>query len=222
VFLAALYVTSEGLRAVSLGEHVPESTRSSAATTVFRSANLNAAREQVMLLAQTPVVRAADRTYNALRELRDVVGQEHDHDSPSYREVLLRYQRELKTLRTTCARTSALHHSTKTTQRRDSRTPIRPTHRTRATAAMGASDAVSSRKVCRSGDHIGVVVAIMLLTQPVRLGRLLVQVVRLGPGEGSAAVAPRRASVAPLPRARRVLGLVRLWSGRGRRPGRSL
>jgi hypothetical protein len=101
VFLAALHVTSEGLRAVSLGEGVPETTRPSAARTVFRSANLNAAREQVLLLAQTPVVRAADRTYVALRVLRDVVGQEHDHDSPSYREVLLRYQQELKTLRTT-------------------------------------------------------------------------------------------------------------------------
>ena len=100
-YLAALHVASEGLRAVSLGEHAPEVARSSAARTVFRSANLGAAREQIVLSAHSPAVRAADETYRGLRTLRDVVGQEHDHDSSSYQEVLHRYQRALKALRTT-------------------------------------------------------------------------------------------------------------------------
>jgi hypothetical protein len=99
-YLAAVHVASEALRAVSLGEHSPEVARSSTARTAFRAANLNAAREQIVLLADTSVVRAADETYRELRNLRDVVGQEHNHDSTVYQGVLHRYQRALKGVRT--------------------------------------------------------------------------------------------------------------------------
>lgn len=98
-YLAALHVTSEGIRAVSLGEHGPETSRPSAARAAFRSANLNATREQLVLLAPALIVRAADETFKGLRELRDLVGQGHDLESPDYRQVLDRYQLVLKTLR---------------------------------------------------------------------------------------------------------------------------
>lgn len=61
--------------------------------------NLNATREQLVLLAPSPIVRAADETFKGLRELRDLVGQGHDLKSPDYQQVLNRYQLILKTLR---------------------------------------------------------------------------------------------------------------------------
>ena len=51
-YLAALHATSDGIRAVSLGEHTPETPKPSAARAVFRSANLNATREQLVLRPQ--------------------------------------------------------------------------------------------------------------------------------------------------------------------------
>jgi hypothetical protein len=98
-YLAALHATSEGIRAVSLGEHTPETPRPSAARAAFRSANLNATREQLVLLAPAAIVRAADETFKGLRKLRDLAGQGHDLESPDYQQVLNRYQLVLKTLR---------------------------------------------------------------------------------------------------------------------------
>jgi hypothetical protein len=98
-YLAALHATSEGIRAVSLGEHTPETPRPSAARAAFRSAHLNATREQLVLLAPAAIVRVADETFKGLRKLRDLVGQGHDLESPDYQQVLNRYQLVLKTLR---------------------------------------------------------------------------------------------------------------------------
>ena len=91
-YLAALHATSDGIRAVSLGEYVPETSRPSAARAAFRSANLNAIREQLVLLAPALIVRAADETFKGLRQLRDLVSQGHDLESPEYQQVLNRYQ----------------------------------------------------------------------------------------------------------------------------------
>jgi hypothetical protein len=99
-YLAALHTTSEEIRAVSLGEHSVETTRQSAARTAFRSAHLNACREQLVLLAPEPIVRASDGTFTALRDLRDVVGRGGDLNSPDYQQILTRYQAALTTLRT--------------------------------------------------------------------------------------------------------------------------
>jgi hypothetical protein len=98
-YLAALHATSEQIRAVSLGEHPPEASRQSAARAAFRSAKLNACREQLVLLAPEPVVRAGDQTFTALRDLRDAVGHGSDLNSPDYLEILSRYQAALKGLR---------------------------------------------------------------------------------------------------------------------------
>jgi len=70
-YLAALHATSEEIRTVSLGEHSPETSRQSAARMAFRSANLNACREQLVLLAPRQIVHAGDETFTTLRQLRD-------------------------------------------------------------------------------------------------------------------------------------------------------
>jgi len=98
-YLSALHGTSENIRAVSLGEHAPDVSRTLAAMAAFRSANLNAAREQLVLLAPAPVVHAADDTFRALRELRNLLTQGSDLSTPDYKQVLTRYQLSLKTLR---------------------------------------------------------------------------------------------------------------------------
>ncbi len=64
-----------------------------------RSANLKATREQIMLLAPAPIVRAADDTFRRLRALRDLLGQGHNFESPDYKQALNRYQLALMTLR---------------------------------------------------------------------------------------------------------------------------
>jgi hypothetical protein len=99
VYLTALHAASEGVRAVSLGEHPPEAPRPSAARTAFRSANLSGSREQLVLLAPAPIVGAADETFRSLRELRDLVGQGGGLESPGYQQMLTRYQLALKRLR---------------------------------------------------------------------------------------------------------------------------
>jgi hypothetical protein len=98
-YLAALHATSEGIRDVSLGQHDDAVSRSSAARAAFRSANLNAAREQIVLLAAAAIVRAADKTFTSLRALRDVVGHGGTLDTPDYRQHLDGYQQALKALR---------------------------------------------------------------------------------------------------------------------------
>jgi len=99
-YLAALHATSEELRSVSLGEHAPQTSRSSAARAAFRVAQLNACREQLVLLApREPTVRVGDETFTTLRELRDAIGQGSDVDSPDYRQILKRYQGALYELR---------------------------------------------------------------------------------------------------------------------------
>ncbi|MEU0877026.1 hypothetical protein ABZ345_00395 [Lentzea sp. NPDC005914] len=98
-YLAALHTTSESIRAVSLDEHDADVRRSSAARAAFSTANLNAAREQIVLLAPASVVRAADKTFTTLRSLHDIVAQGGDLDSPNYRETLSVYQHALKDLR---------------------------------------------------------------------------------------------------------------------------
>ncbi len=65
----------------------------------LRSAKLNACREQLVLLAPEPIVRAGDEAFTALRELRDAVGQGSDLNSPDYQQILKRYQAALKGLR---------------------------------------------------------------------------------------------------------------------------
>jgi hypothetical protein len=98
-YLAALHATSEEIRVVSLGERPRGTSRQSAARAAFRSAQLNACREQLVLLAPEPTVRAGDGTFTALRDLRDVVGHGGDLDSPDYQQVLTRFQAALKALR---------------------------------------------------------------------------------------------------------------------------
>jgi hypothetical protein len=98
-YLAALHATSEEIRAVSLGEHRAEMSRHSAARAAFRSAKLNACREQLVLLAPEPIVRAGDDTFTALRDLRDAVGHGSDLNSADYGPILRRYQAALKELR---------------------------------------------------------------------------------------------------------------------------
>lgn len=98
-YLAALHATSEEIRAVSLGEHAPETSRQSAARTAFRSAKLNIQREQLVLMAPEPVVRASDETFRTLRELRDVVGDGADRQAVEYQAILDRYQAALASLR---------------------------------------------------------------------------------------------------------------------------
>lgn len=83
----------------ALGEFVPETSRPSASRAAFRSANLNATREQLLLLAPASIVRAADETFKGLRKLRDLVGQGHGLESPDYQQILNRHQLTLKTLR---------------------------------------------------------------------------------------------------------------------------
>ena len=61
-YLAALHATSDGIRPVSFGEHTPQTPKPSAARTVFRSANLDATREQLVLLAPAPIVRSGRRS----------------------------------------------------------------------------------------------------------------------------------------------------------------
>lgn len=87
------------MRAVSYGEHDVDITRASAARAAYRSTNVNAAREQIILLAAAPVVRAADKVFASLRLLRDVAGQGSGQDSPDYQQVLTEYQGALKYLR---------------------------------------------------------------------------------------------------------------------------
>jgi hypothetical protein len=99
VYLAAIHATSEEIRSVALGEYPPETSRPSAARSAFHSAQLNACREQVVLLAPARVVHAADGTFTALRELRDIVSSGGDLDSPDYRKSLGRYQAGLNELR---------------------------------------------------------------------------------------------------------------------------
>ena len=60
---------------------------------------MNAAREQIVLLAAATVVQAADKTFASLRSLRDVAGRGGPQDSSDYRQVLAEYQRALKNLR---------------------------------------------------------------------------------------------------------------------------
>lgn len=98
-YLAALHSTSEEIRAVSLGEQPSGTSRPSAARAAFRSAQLNACREQVVLVASAPVVRVADGTFTTLRELRDVVGAGGDLDSADYQRCRASYQGHLKELR---------------------------------------------------------------------------------------------------------------------------
>lgn len=98
-YLFALHGTSENIRAVSLGEHAPDASRTLAAMAAFRSSNLNAAREQLVLLAPAPVVHAADDTFRPLRKMRNLLAQGYDFSAPTYKEVLTRYQLALKTLR---------------------------------------------------------------------------------------------------------------------------
>jgi hypothetical protein len=98
-YLAALHAASGGIRAVSLGDHAPETPKASAARLAFRSANLNAAREQVVLLAPAPVVRTAGQTFRELRELRDLAGAGTAPQSQEYQQVLTRYQLALRRLR---------------------------------------------------------------------------------------------------------------------------
>jgi hypothetical protein len=98
-YLAALHATSERIRTVSHGEHLPEASTPSAAREAFSSANLNATREQIMLVAPAPIVRAADDAFRRLRTLRNLLSQGHDSESPDYKQALYRYQLALKTLR---------------------------------------------------------------------------------------------------------------------------
>jgi hypothetical protein len=98
-YLAALHATSEGLRAVSLGEHSVEVPRAAAARAAFRTTNLNALRELLVLLAPAPIVLRAGETFRELRNLRDVVAGSQDLDPPDYQPVLMRYQLALKRLR---------------------------------------------------------------------------------------------------------------------------
>lgn len=98
-YLAALHATSEGLRAVSLGEHPTEVSRPSAARAAFRSTSLNAVRELLVLQAPTPIVLAAAETFRQLRDLRDVVARSRDLDPADYEQVLNRYQVALARLR---------------------------------------------------------------------------------------------------------------------------
>lgn len=78
---------------------MPETSRPSASGAAFRSANLNATCEQLVLLAPASIVRAADETFKGLRELRDLVGQGHDLESPDYQQILNRHHLTVKTLR---------------------------------------------------------------------------------------------------------------------------
>lgn len=100
-YLAALHATSEQIRAVSLGEHEPETPRTQAARAAFRSADLSAGREQLVLLAPARIVRAGDDAFRTLRELRDIVGEGAGLDAPDYQRVLGRYQAALRQLRDT-------------------------------------------------------------------------------------------------------------------------
>lgn len=98
-YLAALHTTSQEIRDVTLTEHTAAASKSSAAQIAFRSSALNACREQLALLAPKPTLTAGDDAYEALRELRDVVGGGGGVDHPDYQRTLARYQAALNALR---------------------------------------------------------------------------------------------------------------------------
>ena len=97
-FLAALHATSEALRVVPTSAGA-SADRRPAAWAAFGSANVNAVREQLELLAPTPVLQVGRETFRALRELRDLVADGHNIESKDYRRVLSRYQERLIRLR---------------------------------------------------------------------------------------------------------------------------
>ena len=82
----------DAIRVVSLNEHDTQLSRVSAAVTAFGSAHLNAAREHVALVAPESVASAADATFRALRNLRDLLRQGHDLESSEYQQGLAQYQ----------------------------------------------------------------------------------------------------------------------------------
>jgi hypothetical protein len=93
-YLASLHAASEAIRAVSLADH-PAEALTGAARDAFREAGLRSTREQLVLLAPESVVRVADDAFRALRELRDLVGDGHDLESPDYQLTLGRYHAAL-------------------------------------------------------------------------------------------------------------------------------
>lgn len=74
-YLSSLHEANEAMRAVSLGEHSQELTRTAAARAAFRAAGVTRAREQVILLAPADVVVAADEAFRCLRIIRDRIGE---------------------------------------------------------------------------------------------------------------------------------------------------
>lgn len=98
-YLTALHRANEAMRAVSLGEHATGTTLELAARAAFRSGGVYETREQVILVASEPVVRAADAVFQRLRELRDLIGQGGTLGSAGYEPALMAYGDGLQALR---------------------------------------------------------------------------------------------------------------------------
>jgi hypothetical protein len=100
-YLTALHRANEAMRAVSLGEHPDGTTMELGARAAFRAGGVYETREQVILVASEPVVRAAEVVFRRLRELRDLLGQGGRLGSEGYEPALVAYGDALQALRDT-------------------------------------------------------------------------------------------------------------------------
>ncbi|TDC83613.1 hypothetical protein [Actinomadura sp. 7K507] len=98
-YLNALHEANQTMRAVSLGDFPPETTRDLAARAAFREAGVNQAQEHLVLVASEQVIRAAGETTTALRGLRDRIRGGEDHTAADYQSEFHFFSDRLHELR---------------------------------------------------------------------------------------------------------------------------
>ncbi|MFI0366417.1 hypothetical protein ACH35V_00975 [Actinomadura sp. 1N219] len=98
-YLNALHEANQAMRAVSLGDFPPDTTRDLAARAAFRSAGVNQAQEHLVLIAPEQVVQAAVETSAALRNLRDRIRKGEGQSSADYESEFLTFSDRLHVLR---------------------------------------------------------------------------------------------------------------------------
>jgi hypothetical protein len=97
-YLADLTKTRDAIRLVARGIHAPDVTRHDAADSAFASMNLYARRYQIGITEAGPVAIAGESALRALRDIRDVIKEGHQHRSSQYNEAKIAYEARLRAL----------------------------------------------------------------------------------------------------------------------------
>jgi hypothetical protein len=97
-YLADLTKTRDSLRLVARSIKAHDMSRRADADDAFASANIYARRYQIRITASDIVANSATAALRALRDIRDVIGDGHEHHSDQYNQAKGRYDSALTIL----------------------------------------------------------------------------------------------------------------------------